>query len=135
MSVFKLTAAGDLDRGPDNLGFSRVNGIDENRVHVATRAKVIKTEVRRNARVGFDLFWALQPDTPSPHIANHIAMLIAGTPGVVDVVAKYSFEGETGIFAIQAEATYDSDDQRERRTEHETFLLRAPALIGAPSRG
>lgn len=133
MSVFKMTPAGDLDRGDENVGFSRVEGIDEARVHVQTRMQIVKTEVRRNAKVGVDLFWALQPDTPGAHVANHLASLLVGTPGVVDTLVKFSFEAETGIFATNAETTYSDGDQRSRKIEHETFLLRSPALTGGPT--
>lgn len=129
MSVFALKD-GDLDRGDQGVGFSRVRGIDEARVVVKTRISIVKGEVKRSANTGFDLWWAIQPDTPDQHVANHINSILVGSPGVVDSVNKYNFEGETGVFTVQARITYNSDDQRERRTEHETFLIQSSALVG-----
>jgi len=130
MSLFKLNASGDLDRGEDGVGFTRVNGVEESRVHLETRMKLVRGEVKRSANVGVDMLWALQPDTPDTHVANHLASLMVGTPGVTDALLKYNFEGQTGSFDVQASVTYDSDNQRERRTEHESFLLSSPDSIG-----
>lgn len=130
MSLFKLNAQGDLDRGPNGTGFSRVNGIDEARVAVKTRVSLVRGEVKRSVNTGFDLFWALQPDTPNAHVANHLNSILVGTPGVLDAILRFNFEGESGVFSVQAKVTYNADNQRERRTEHETFLIRAPAISG-----
>ena len=130
MSLFKLNDQGDLDRGDDGRGFTRVNGVEEARVHLKTRVSVVRGEVRRSANTGIDLYWAIQPDTPDQHVANHINSVCVGTPGVVDSVLKYNFEAETGVFDVQAKVQYNADNQRERRTEHESFLLQAPALTG-----
>ncbi len=130
MSVLKLNDQGDLDRGPEGVGYTRVKGIEEARVHLQTRMSLVRGEVKRNARVGVDIFWALEPDTPDAHVANHLASVMVGTPGVIDAVLQYNFEGETGVFSVQAQTTFETDDQRERRTEHETFLLQTSALVG-----
>lgn len=130
MSVFKLNDQGDLDRGENGVGMTRVKGIDEARVIVKTRISLVRGEVKRSALTGFDLFWALQPDTPNQHLANHINSILVGSPGVVDAVSRFNFEGETGVFTVQAKVTYTDDNQRARRLEHETFLIQAPALTG-----
>lgn len=129
MSVFQLKD-GDLDRGPNGTGLSRVSGIDEARVVVKTRVSIVRGEVKRSAETGFDLFWAIQPETPDDHVANHINGILVGSPGVVDAINRYNFEGETGVFTVQARVTYTDDNQRERRTEHETFLIQSPGLVG-----
>lgn len=130
MSVFKLNDQSDLDRGPNGVGFTRVNGIEESRVIVKTRISLVRGEVRRSANTGFDLWWAVQPETPDDHLANHINSILVGSPGVVDAVSKYNFEGETGVFDVWAKVTYNDDNLRERRTEHEQFMIQAPALTG-----
>ena len=130
MSLFKLNASGDLDRGENGVGFSRVTGIEETRVAVKTRVSLVRGEVKRSVNTGLDLFWALQPDTPNSHVANHINSLIVGTPGVADSIVKFNFEGESGVFSVQALVTYNADNLRERRAEHETFLIQAPSLSG-----
>ena len=136
MSVFQLNDQGDLDRGPNGQGFIRVSGIDEARVAVKTRVSLVRGEVKRSVNTGFDLFWALQPSTVNAHVANHLNSILVGTPGVLDAILKFNFEGESGVFSVQAQVTYNADNQRERRTEHETFLIRAPAVnggIGGPT--
>ena len=130
MSVFKLNDQGDLDRGPEGVGFSRVNGVEEARVHVKTRVSLVRGEVKRSRNTGVDLFWAMDPNTPNAHVANHLSSVMVGTPGIADAVLRYNFESETGVFAVEAQVEFDADDQRERRTTHETFLLQAPALTG-----
>ena len=99
-------------------------------MHLATRMRLIRGEVKRSAQTGVDMFWATQPNTPDSHVANHLAALMVGTPGVTDAILKFNFEGETGSFDVQAKVTYDSDDLRQRRSEHESFQLSPPALIG-----
>lgn len=130
MSVFQLKD-GDLDRGPNGTGFIRVRGVDEARVVVKTRISLVRGEVKRSVNTGFDLYWAIQPETPDDHVANHINGILVGSPGVVDAVSKYNFEGETGVFTVQARINYTDDDQRERRLEHETFLIQSSGLVGA----
>lgn len=130
MSLFKLDDQGDLDRGPNGVGFSRVEGIEETRVAVKTRMSLVRGEVKRSVNTGVDLFWALQPTTVNAHVANHLNSVLVGTPGVKDSVLRFNFEGESGVFSVQARVDYDADNQRERRTEHENFLIQAPALSG-----
>ena len=129
MSLFQIVD-GDLYRGPNGAGFERVRGVEETRVHSKTRVSLVRGEVKRSKNTGFDLFWAIQPETVNQHIANHINSVLVQTPGVVDCVSKFNFEAESGVFSVQARITYNADDLRQRRVEHETFLIQAPALTG-----
>lgn len=115
MSLFLLTAEGDLDRGPNNKGFSRVTDVKEAEMHLMTRTRLVRGEVRRDTRIGVDHLLVFDPSTPNGHIANHIASVQSGTPGITDVKLNYVFEPISGIFETFTQCTFDAGDLTERR--------------------
>lgn len=115
MSLFLLTAEGDLDRGPDNKGFSRVGGVQEAKMHLETRTRLARGEVKRDTRIGVDHLLVFDPATPNGVIANHIASIQSGTPGIVDVKLNFVFEPISGVFETFTQCTFDANDLTERR--------------------
>ena len=124
MSVFKLTDDGDIER--DEFGMKpRVSGAVEATQNVSTRLRIIKGEVFRNTTIGLASFdFIFEPSTSSRAIANHVADVVGGTPGVVSpqVQLQYANDG-SGKLAIGWDAFYSADDQTTRVPIHEQLTV------------
>ncbi len=124
MSLFKMSG-GDLDRGPNNTGFSRVFKQEEARVRLQTVLRLVKSEVKRDIRVGLDHEFLWDPRVTNSQRANHIASVMLGVPGINDVQLRFDLVPETGVFRVAADVTYDEADQEGRRSKREQFLISA----------
>ena len=134
MSVFKRDASGDLGRGANGAGFSRVIKQEEARVWLETVLRLAQGEVKRDIRDGLDHEYLFDPLVPNGHKANHIAAVMIGVPGITDARVKFTFDGETGVLAVQAEVAYDEADQEGRTVRTESFLIQAGADIGGTTK-
>ena len=124
MSVFKLTADGDIER--DVFGMPpRVSGAEEATQNVSTRLRIIKGEVFRNTTIGLASFgFIFEPTTTSRAISLHIADVVGGTPGVVrpQVQLQYANDG-SGKLDVAWDAFYSADDQEIRVPIHEQLSI------------
>ncbi len=124
MSLFRMSD-GDLDRGPNNTGFSRVFKQEEARVRLQTVLRLVKSEVKRDIRVGLDHEFLWDPRLTNSQRLNHIASVMLGVPGITDVQLRFDLVPETGVFQVAADVTYDEADQEGRRSKREQFLISA----------
>jgi hypothetical protein len=124
MSVFKLTAEGDIER--DDFGMlPRVNGAVEATQNVTTELRIIRGEVFRNNTLGLQIFdFILEPTTSERAIANHVADLIGSIPGITnpEVQLAYASDG-SGELTIDWQALYSADDQTDRVPIHEVLTV------------
>lgn len=130
MSVFKRNASGDLDRGDNNAGFSRVTKQEEARVWLETTLRLAQGEVKRDIRVGLDHEYLFDPLAPQRLKANHIAAVMVGVPGITDAQIAMDLEPETGVLDVEAEVAYNEADQQGRTVQTEQFLVEAGGDIG-----
>lgn len=130
MSVFKRNSVGDLDRGDDGRGFSRVVKQEEARVWLETVLRIAQGEVQRDTRVGLDHEYLFDPLVPNNQKANHIAAVSGGIPGITDAQVGFNFNGETGVLDTTMEVAYDEADQEGRTSKVENFLIAEGADVG-----
>lgn len=130
MSVFKRDASGDMDRGTNGAGFSRVTLQEEARVRLETVLRLAQGEVKRDIRVGLDHEYLFDPLVPSNLKANHIVAVMIGVPGITDAQIKFTLNTETGELGVEAEVVYDQADQEGRTLFTEQFMIEAGADIG-----
>lgn len=128
MSLFKLTADSDLDRGPNNKGFSRVDGAEETRTHVQTRLRLFRGrgygEVKRDISIGVDFFdFVVDPRTPESLIAAHLQEIILNTPGIVESFLRFELFPVEQEMEVEFDAVWESEDQRLRREIHQTLTV------------
>lgn len=131
MSLFAIDSNGDLDRGENNSGFYRIFAQEEARVRLQTVLRLVQSEVKRDVRSGLDHEFLFDPQTSNTQRANHIASVMLGVPGIVDVELSYSIDRLTGTLRIEADVTYDQADQDGRRRQRETFLIEPGQDTGA----
>ncbi len=130
MSVFKRNADGDLDRGDNNAGFSRVSKQEEARVWLETVLRLVQGEVKRDIRVGLDQQYLFDPLTPARLKANHMAAVMLGVPGITDAQLGFIFDAETGVLRVDADVVYNEADQEGRTVQTEQFLISTGADVG-----
>lgn len=119
MSVFKLTESGDLDRSTGATSYSRVDGLAQCEQHLRTRLRLIRGEVFRDTRIGVDFFGVVtDPGISESTIANHIAAVALGTPGVIECELSFEVESHRGLITIDADAVFSSNDLQERQPFH-----------------
>jgi hypothetical protein len=128
MSIFKLTESSDLDRGPNNKGFSRIGGADETATHVRTRLRLFRGdgygEVKRDITIGVNFFdFVVDPRTPEGLIAAHLQQIILDTPGIVESFLRFDLLPEEQEMVVTFDAIYESENQRIRREIHQTLTV------------
>jgi hypothetical protein len=124
MSVFRLTADSDLYRPAGASTFERVSDADQGSQHLRTRLRLFTREVFRDQRIGVQFFEIVaQPGFSPAAVANHIASVALGTPGVVDCQLTYSFEPVRAVVTIDATAVFQLEDQKTRVPIHETLQI------------
>ncbi len=134
MSIFKRNSAGDLDRGPRGIGFSRVTKQEEARTRLETQLRLVQPEVKRDVRAGLDQEYLLDPLVPPRLKANHIASVMVGVPGVTDAQVEFELTTETGVMAVTGDVAYNEADQEGRTQRTEQILVEAGADIGGTSK-
>jgi hypothetical protein len=134
MSVFKRNADGDLDRGENNRGFSRVSGQEEARVRLETVLRLAQGEVKRDTRAGLDQEYLFDPLVPAKQKANHTAATMMSVPGVTDAQVGMNFTAETGVLALDALTTYSESDQNDRTVQMENFLVFTGSDVGGSTK-
>lgn len=129
MSIFKT----DPDTGDwlrENNGFSRVNGVDEVRIHVTTRLRLFRGEVARDVRVGIDhegMIW--NPRIDETIVANHVAATVLDTPGVIEAETQFETVDERGELEVILDGKFLDADLTERRVTHERVLIRTGGSV------
>ncbi len=124
MSVFQQTEDGDLFRPATAKSFARVNGIEQARQHMRSRLRIFRREVISDERIGLAFFELIVvPNTPTNAIANHVASVILGTPGIVEAEIDFDFEPIRGILLVEGDVVFDVEDQRERVRLHEVVQI------------
>lgn len=124
MSVFQLTDSGDLYRPSNATSFARISGIEQCRQHMRTRLRLIQGEVFRDVRIGVQLFdLVTNPGVSETAIANHIASVALGTPGVVSCELSFESDNERGIISIDADVVYSADNLQSRQASHESLQV------------
>lgn len=134
MSIFKRNSAGDLDRGPRGIGFSRVRGQEEARTWLETVLRLVQPEVKRDTRSGLDQEYLLDPLVPPRLKANHIAAVMVSVPGVTDAQVEFEVTTETGVMAVFGDVAYNEADQQGRTQRTEQVLVGVGADIGGTSK-
>lgn len=130
MSVFRLTESGDLYRPSTATSFERVSGVDQCVQHLRTRLRLIAGEVFRDTRIGVRYFdVVMRPGVSTTAVANHIASVALGTPGIVDCQLSYDLEPIRGVVSVTADAQYLASDQRDRQPIHEVIQIRTAGSI------
>lgn len=130
MSTLRLTESGDLYFPATATSPEMVSGVDQCVQHLRTRLRLFAGEVFRDTRVGvrfFDL--VMRPGVSTTAVANHIASVALGTPGIVDCQLTYDLEPIRGAVTVTADAQYLGTDQRERQPIHETIQIRTAGSI------
>lgn len=128
MSVFRQTDSGDMYRPAGAKSFERVGGIEQAQYHLRSRLRIFRREVISDERLGLAFFELIVvPNAPTGAIANHIASVALGTPGIVEVDLEFDFEPVRGELSVEGEVVYDVDDQLERVRIHEVIQIRRGA--------
>lgn len=124
MSVFQQTDEGDLYRPAGAKSFVRVGDIEQARYHMRTRLRLFRLEVIWDQRIGLAFFELISnPRTDTNMIANHIASICLGTPGVVECQLSFDFEAVRAVLTVEGEVVYSVGDQRERVPIHEKIQI------------
>jgi hypothetical protein len=124
MGVFRQTESGDLYRPAGARTFERVEGVQRGIQHMRSRLRTFRREVITDERLGMAFFELVaDPRTDTNAIANHLASIALGTPGITDVNLSFTFEDVRAILDVDAEAVFNDVDQRERIPFHERIQI------------
>ena len=130
MSVLRLTTESDLYRPDGAATFERVSGATQTSQHLRTRLRLFDGEVFRDTRIGVQYFSiVMRPGIGQQTVANHIASVALGTPGVIDCALSYSMEPVRGVVTIDATATYSAIDLATRQPTHEQLQIQVGGSI------